>query len=284
MEVRVLAYLVEQTPRWVPQEELLRHVWGYAPTVRSRTVPSTVHRLRQKIEPDPAHPAHLQSSAEGYRLRLPALQPPSLQLPFRSDSFVGRQDALDRLEALASGARRAALIVGPGGVGKSRLAEHFAHQRLEQGERVVFASGERCATAEDLLWTVAHGLEATSGTGLGQPSRIVALRPGGSVDRAGWPRMPVRRSRAADRSIAYGSAPAPAAWHLSPRPTADRRGSTGAGSPPARRGRRVVSFARLRRARRGCSPGRGGRHPQPGAAGRRACRCSSNSSPAGPIC
>ena len=73
-EAKLLAYLVAEAPRAVPPEELLVNVWGYAPGVRSRTVESTLHTLRRKLEESPQHPAHLMTvHGEGYRwVPLPA--------------------------------------------------------------------------------------------------------------------------------------------------------------------------------------------------------------------
>ena len=47
---------IEERPwdraRPVPHRELLEHVWGYSPKTRTRTLYSTLHRLRQTIERD----------------------------------------------------------------------------------------------------------------------------------------------------------------------------------------------------------------------------------------
>ncbi len=72
MEVRLLAYLHAQSPRPIPREELLAVVWDYDPRVRTRTVDSTMFRLRQKIEVDPKNPKYLLTAfGVGYRLALP---------------------------------------------------------------------------------------------------------------------------------------------------------------------------------------------------------------------
>lgn len=68
MEARLVACLAS-AGRPVPERELLREVWGYAPGVRSRTVQITVNRLRRKIEADPLRPRHLVTvRGAGYRL------------------------------------------------------------------------------------------------------------------------------------------------------------------------------------------------------------------------
>ena len=159
MEVRVLAYLFEHLERWVPKEELLLHVWGYSPGARSRTVPTTVNRLRQKLEPDPSSPRYLISSSEGYRLSLSKTRTPALPLPYRDDLFVGRRDELAWVEQAYASGRRAVCIVGTGGIGKTRLAEEIAARRLAVGELVMFVDGTPCTTTEELFTRLSAGLE-----------------------------------------------------------------------------------------------------------------------------
>ena len=67
-ETRLLAWLVAQEGRIVSQRELLREVWGYRGGVVSRTVKTTMARLRAKIERDPSSPDHLLTAVgAGYR-------------------------------------------------------------------------------------------------------------------------------------------------------------------------------------------------------------------------
>jgi len=95
---------------------LLQEVWGYREGVRSRTVYSTVDRLRKKIEVDPRQPRHLVTVDEGY-LFIPA----STEIACPSGTY-GRDDVLVALSRLL-GAGGAVGIHGPGGVGKTHLAE-----------------------------------------------------------------------------------------------------------------------------------------------------------------
>ncbi len=74
-EAALLAYLSERPGMVVSRQTLLEEVWRYASTVISRASDSTVARLREKIERDPANPAHvLTVHGEGYRFE-PALAP-----------------------------------------------------------------------------------------------------------------------------------------------------------------------------------------------------------------
>ncbi|NWF85501.1 MAG: response regulator transcription factor [Bryobacteraceae bacterium] len=55
-EYELLKYLVAHRGRVVSRDELLREVWGYEPSVASRTVDTHVGWLRQKLESDAAEP------------------------------------------------------------------------------------------------------------------------------------------------------------------------------------------------------------------------------------
>jgi len=58
-EFDVLRFLVEHEGESVSRNALLEQVWGYKEDVSSRTVDNVILRLRQKLEPDPAHPKHI---------------------------------------------------------------------------------------------------------------------------------------------------------------------------------------------------------------------------------
>ena len=67
-ETNILKYLYRAGAP-VPREELLTEVWGYNAGVTTHTLETHVYRLRQKIEPDPAHARILVTEAGGYRLQ-----------------------------------------------------------------------------------------------------------------------------------------------------------------------------------------------------------------------
>ncbi len=69
LEFRLLAWLAERPGRVQSREQLLEHVWGYAPGVGSRTVDTHVRRLRGKL----GSAAELIETVRGvgYRLRAP---------------------------------------------------------------------------------------------------------------------------------------------------------------------------------------------------------------------
>ncbi|NOY24811.1 MAG: response regulator transcription factor [Oligoflexia bacterium] len=67
-EAGVLGYLIAHRGRDVTREELLEKVWGYAPTMQTRTVDNQILKLRKKIEDEPADPRHILTiHGKGYR-------------------------------------------------------------------------------------------------------------------------------------------------------------------------------------------------------------------------
>ena len=58
-EFDLLELLMKNPNRVYSREQLLNLVWGYEYTGEYRTVDVHIRRLREKVEQDPAHPAHL---------------------------------------------------------------------------------------------------------------------------------------------------------------------------------------------------------------------------------
>jgi DNA-binding response OmpR family regulator len=61
-EFSLLAHLIENSHRTVPPKELVRVIQGFEPDYQHearQVVKWYIHRLRAKIEPDPAHPRHI---------------------------------------------------------------------------------------------------------------------------------------------------------------------------------------------------------------------------------
>lgn len=59
IERRLLACLMQHAGRPMTSEDVLSHVWGQEHVGEHHMLHVTVNRLRQKIEPDPAHPRYL---------------------------------------------------------------------------------------------------------------------------------------------------------------------------------------------------------------------------------
>jgi len=71
LEFRLLQLMVANPDRTVPPERLLRHVWGTRSSDDRTLLKQLVHRVRQKIEADPAEPRYLKTvSGVGYRLEV----------------------------------------------------------------------------------------------------------------------------------------------------------------------------------------------------------------------
>jgi DNA-binding response OmpR family regulator len=68
IESAILARLARAGGASVSRDVLLRDVWGYNPTVSTHTLETHIHRLRRKMERDPAKPSLLVTEAGGYRL------------------------------------------------------------------------------------------------------------------------------------------------------------------------------------------------------------------------
>jgi len=57
-EFRLLKFFTENAERVLSREELLNEVWGYNCYPTTRTVDNQILKLRQKLESEPANPAH----------------------------------------------------------------------------------------------------------------------------------------------------------------------------------------------------------------------------------
>jgi hypothetical protein len=67
-EAAILDRLVRAGGEIVTKAAPLADVWGYSPNVSTRTLETHIHRLRQKIEIDPARPQRLLTAGGGYRI------------------------------------------------------------------------------------------------------------------------------------------------------------------------------------------------------------------------
>jgi DNA-binding response OmpR family regulator len=68
LELRLLQMLLARAGRPVNSDHLLVHVWGHRSGGDRQLLKQLVHRLRQKIEADPAAPSLLRTAAAGYKL------------------------------------------------------------------------------------------------------------------------------------------------------------------------------------------------------------------------
>ena len=60
-EFALLKFLASREDTVVTRDELLNKVWGFESYPLTRTVDNHISSLRSKLEPDPAHPVHIQT-------------------------------------------------------------------------------------------------------------------------------------------------------------------------------------------------------------------------------
>jgi predicted ATPase/DNA-binding winged helix-turn-helix (wHTH) protein len=128
IESRLLAHLSAHPGKTFTREALQVEVWGYRAGIPSRTVFTTVGRIRQKIEADPSRPRHLLSTDGGYCFVAPEARASRSALPHPVTPFVGRDRELSQLLALLERGARLVSVLGPGGIGKTRLAIECARR------------------------------------------------------------------------------------------------------------------------------------------------------------
>jgi len=146
----LLSLLVRERARIVPARELQAALWPDT-SVTPASLSRAISHARRAIG-DTNRGALIKSfSRRGYRFCADVLALPRAQASAAHASgarepaaiFVGREDALARLErafAGAAGGRGAVAIVsGPAGIGKTRLVEHFAGLAGASGARVLSA-------------------------------------------------------------------------------------------------------------------------------------------------
>ena len=67
-EFKTLTFFLKNAERVISREELLRQAFGYQAYSTTHTVDNHIFNLRQKLERDPAHPAHFRRvRGAGYR-------------------------------------------------------------------------------------------------------------------------------------------------------------------------------------------------------------------------
>ncbi|MEN0061120.1 MAG: winged helix-turn-helix domain-containing protein [Myxococcota bacterium] len=108
LERDLLAFLIQRSGQTASRAELLREVWKYAPSVRSRADAKTVARLRSKLGDDGA--CLVTVYGRGYRLDIAS----DVDLVGREDELLAAREALHQ--------HRLVTLHGVGGVGKTRLA------------------------------------------------------------------------------------------------------------------------------------------------------------------
>ena len=156
--------MIESLARTVGRSQALAHYDDFARSLQSE--------LGVLPEPDTTELV----AATG--VRSPAAEPADrVPLPTRPTPFFGRSAELRRLDELVAPARPVS-IVGPGGIGKSRLLAEYASRRARRGDDVTFV-GFDADTADlppDASRTLAEGvLDVLGHTADGQRSAVESL-------------------------------------------------------------------------------------------------------------
>ncbi|MCO4773844.1 MAG: winged helix-turn-helix domain-containing protein, partial [Deltaproteobacteria bacterium] len=180
-ETRLLRYLSLQEGRAVDRQELLKEVWGYRGGVVTRTVKTTMGRLRAKVERNPREPDHLLTvTGVGYRFADLAEQggEPSVEEPRHTESsddeptrhnlpsvaseLVGRDTELGKLRDQVQNGATLVTLVGTGGIGKSALMLRFGADEASRGgwREIRVADLSSCTRGEDVVRAVATALDA----------------------------------------------------------------------------------------------------------------------------
>jgi predicted ATPase len=129
---RLLAALASRPGTARSREDLLDEAWDE--DASPRVVDVTVRGLRQDLEEDSARPDHILTvHGAGYRFEPAAAPEPGDGLPGGLDPFFGRGREIFDLGTAFRKEARFVSLVGPAGVGKSRLALRFAASRGVHG-------------------------------------------------------------------------------------------------------------------------------------------------------
>lgn len=171
-EAELLMWLAQRPGQDVSREELQREVWGYADGARTRTVDSTMARLRRKVEAQPRTPDHLIAvTGVGYRYVPLATEPepaPVETVAVQSTGLLGREQDIQALARLLDEARLVTLL-GVGGQGKTTVARAL--------QTDLFVEITECTNAAEVGAAILHSLGVpASGTPAAAAGRVLAAR------------------------------------------------------------------------------------------------------------
>lgn len=139
-EAAFLRYLGERPGETVSQTELLEKVWQYHPNSSSRAVAKAVYRLREKLGDTPDQPRWLHTRrGEGYRFTPPPSPALSAVPAEPTAPLFGRSGLCQLLDRwVDEGGERLLTLLGPGGIGKTRLALRTAARAHRAGRLLGF--------------------------------------------------------------------------------------------------------------------------------------------------
>jgi len=177
-ETAVIRVLAERAPDVVDRDQLGLAIWGHdRPEVR-KYVDNLVYRLRQKIERDPKKPENLVTvHGQGYRL-FQTRRPPAVDghpthrakafLPTLKTPFIGRAKEIATVRSRFDEGARLVTLMGPGGIGKTRVALQLVPHLCESAEGnalrfLCFCELAQVERIEDVVPLVAEALGCGTG-------------------------------------------------------------------------------------------------------------------------
>jgi predicted ATPase len=189
----VLVHLIQQRDRVVPKEELLDSIWQHR-FVTESALTSRIKSARQAIGDDGRDQRMIRTvHGTGYRF-IAALDefddssaspergdhptpPAQVHLPAQSTPFVGRASEVQAVAGLLGDTDcRLLTIVGPGGMGKTRLAVAVAEDiAVDYPDGVWFVSLAPVSDASAMVYAVADALGLLVDTGHDPAVQLLAL-------------------------------------------------------------------------------------------------------------
>ena len=183
----VLRYLVEHPGRLVTHTELLDALWPKT-YVQPEVLKSHIAAIRAALGDDARKPLFIGTMLRrGYRFIAPVTEAASTtaaaegeigaaaaktNLPESVSDLIGREAELQEVRALASELRLVSLV-GPGGIGKTRLALEVARRLLPRFPDGVFVAELGPLSSPELVpATVASALGLTLGAGAVSPEGV----------------------------------------------------------------------------------------------------------------
>ena len=177
--LRVLAVLAAAQGRLLTKDMLFDQVWEGV-IVSDAALTSVIKELRRALGDDPKHPRFIESVyGKGYRFLAAAgavvdRQPAELSaqasdgptnLPTDGAPLIGRTAELQELDRLLAESGGLVTIVGPGGMGKTRLALAAARRRIGmQRDGVWLVELAGIGDARDIAYRVAGAMGIVLGT------------------------------------------------------------------------------------------------------------------------
>lgn len=185
LEADLLSQLALRPGQPVTKELLLKKVWGYSPKVVSRAPHFTVLRLRKKLEPDPSNPRYLKSVyGVGYALHEVTFTNQITAPTAKRDTggFFGRETEITRILNDLGLETQVICIEGPGGFGKTRLAQEVLQRwSAAKAQKAYWVNLNNSQSSTEFLHQVCKSLDVKSATKDPEKALIQALQARGKT-------------------------------------------------------------------------------------------------------